>query len=55
MAEEEGLGEERLDTQLNVIKLIGPADNQANYRYQSTIERGGATPTGLFYSDDKPH
>lgn len=49
--------EEWLDTQLNVIKLIGPADNQANYRYQSTIgERGGAaTPTGLFYSDDKPH
>lgn len=23
--------------QLNVIKLIGPRDNQANYRYQSTI------------------
>ena len=31
--------EPALDTQLNVIKLIGPADNQANYRYQSTIER----------------
>lgn len=24
-------------SQLNVIKLIGPRDNRANYRYQSTI------------------
>lgn len=48
----------RPDAQLNVIKLIGPRDNRANYRYQSTIELAAAvsaTPTGLFYSDDKPH
>lgn len=44
-------------SQLKVIKLIGPWDNQANYRYQSTIapRRCAAIPAGLFYSDDKPH
>jgi len=30
-------GRRKSDSQLKIIKLIGPWDNQANYRYQSTI------------------